>query len=259
VGALERKIAEQRLANERVLAQQRAYQFTQGAEQAAYERGQRPQQEQLTALQILQARAGLESTRLGTAMNRFQLQQAQLEAAAPKPVLPYGEPPKGTFPVQSPTGEIQYIPQPGTEPYRQAEDAVRTQENLIRDLQLFQTSVEKAGASGTEWIGDQANMLRFQRGNVVAGLAKLRNLGVLQPGEYEILEQQLPDPTSIMRNLGGVAAAFDFTGISADAMREAIQAPYSAFRQLAEDRLKQSYKTYWYVQPVPGILPETAR
>jgi len=210
-------------------------------------------------LQVERERAGIAASNASTAASQYALRQQQLADAAPKPVLPYGEPPKGRFPVQNPQGEIEYIPQPGTEAYNTATEAVRTQENLVRDLQLFQTSVVKAGASGTEMVGDLANTLRFQRGNVLSGLAKLRNLGVLQPGEYEILADQLPDPTGFIRNIGGAVAAFEPTGIVADAMREAIQAPYDQFRKLAEDRLRQSYKTYWYVQPVPGTLPETAR
>lgn len=251
MSALQLENQRQANAGQRVAQQQAAGRYGMDAEAYQYGVSQRPAEERRSALAERAAQVSLATGELGLA-------QARLEAAKPQPVLPYGTPPKGYFPVQAPGGDIEYIPQPGTQPFQQAEEAVRTQENLMRDLHLFQTSVEKAGASGTELFGELANTLRFQRGNVLSGLAKLRNLGVLQPGEYEILEQQLPDPTSVTRNILGAAALFDFTGISSDAAREAIQAPYTAYRKLVEDRLRQSYKTYWYIPATPGALPETA-
>lgn len=200
-------------------------------------------------------RAQIAASRSATAKSQYELEQAKLAAAQPQPVLPFGEPPKGYFPVQSPSGDVQYIPQPGSEPYNKATDAIQQLEATLRDINQFQSSVEKAGASGTELIGPAANSLRFQRGNVLSRVAALRNLGVLQPAEYENLDSQLPDPTGIFRNLAGASGLIDPTGNLFDYQRQSIQEPYSQLRKEFETRLRLLRKQYWYV-PTTKVLPE---
>lgn len=199
------------------------------------------------------------------ARNAIALQEGQLaaayksalEAAKPQPSLPYGEPAKGYFAAVSPSGEAEYIPQPGTEPYNAAIGKVRLLEEALRSINQLQASVEKAGASGTELVGPLANTLRYQRGNVLSTVAKLRDLGVLQPGEYEVLESQLPDPTGFMRNIMALHGALDPTGNLFELSRSSIQEPYTKMRQEMELRLREARNQYWYVPKIP-TLPEEA-
>jgi hypothetical protein len=206
---------------------------------------------------------GIQQQQQSLEAGAFQMQQAKnqalLQAAAPQPVLPYGEPPKGYFPVAAPSGNVEYIPQPGTEPFVKAEESVRAVEDAIRDLRQFQTTVASAGPSGTELWGPKANALNFQRGSVLARLAKARNLGALQSFEFESLDQQLPDATGWTRNVMGSLAALDVTGMAPDYAQEAIQAPYRAMRQNLEAELRKMYSTYWYVPKTKGALPEDAQ
>lgn len=189
-----------------------------------------------------------------------KLLQAKVEAlGAPIPAAPYGEPPKGYFPVMAPSGNVEYIPQPGTEPYNKAIEVSKLQANILRNLQMLQTVIDDAGASGTELFGARANTLRFLRGNVLSDVASLRNMGVLQPAELENLESQLPDPTSWSRNIAATFGVLDPTGLSADAMRESIQAPFDQMRQMFEERVRQHRKQFWYIPHVVGVVPEDAK
>lgn len=209
-------------------------------------------------LTLLGQRLGIQQQRQQLEAGAVALNKARLEAAAPQPVLPYGKPPEGRFPAMAPSGQVEYIPQPGTDPFYAAQDANRETADMLKDVQLFQTTVEKVGPSGTELTGPAAGVLKFQRGNIISRLAKLRTLGVLQPGEYEILSEQLPDPTSWTKNVGAWFGAIDPTGTVWDYQRATIQEPYNAFRQLLEDRLRNQRQKYWYVDPVLGALPEDA-
>ena len=63
----------------------------------------------------------------------------------------------------------------------------------IDDIDRMQGMIEK---HGTELFGKDASTMRLLRGQILSHIAKLRNMGVLQQGELEMLEQQLPDPSS---------------------------------------------------------------
>lgn len=54
----------------------------------------------------------------------------------------------------------------------------------------------RTGGTGTELWGEGAAKLSTLRGGIIADVAKLRDMGVLQQGELENIEKQLPDPTS---------------------------------------------------------------
>jgi hypothetical protein len=185
-------------------------------------------------------------------------QAARLGLAAPQPALPYGEPPKGYFPVQSPSGQVEYIPQPGTAPFNDAQAGRDELENIVRDVQAFQLEMESAGPTGTEYVGPKATRLKFLRGNVLARVAKLRALGVLQPTELENLEGQLPDPTAFSANVGAMLSGLDPTGAAMDYRRAVLQAPYEAMREAFEEKLRQHSATYWYTRGNPSLLPEGA-
>jgi hypothetical protein len=187
--------------------------------------------------------------------NRLDLMDAE-----PKPIFPYGEPPKGYFPVINPvTQNPEYIPQPGTEQYNKAQAAVQEIENIILDIQKFQKLVDKSGPSGTEFFGPDAALLELQRGTILSRVAALRNLGVLQPAELENLDSQLPDPTSMLRNLFSTMTAFEITGTVPRKTRETILSPYTDLRKDFELRLTNARNTYWYVSHRPNMLPEDAK
>lgn len=195
--------------------------------------------------------------------NTAQARQNRVNAladAAPIPALPFGTPPKGYFPVARPdTGTVEYIPQPGTEPYNKAQSTVDLLGETIRRVQRFQVLVDQAGASGTEYSGPVATQLAAERGTILSAVAQLRNLGVLQPGEYELLDSQFPDPTSFSANVSAALSALDPTGSLLDRKRSTIQAPYSQLRQDFEQRLRKARSTFWYVRHDAGMLPEDAR
>ena len=54
----------------------------------------------------------------------------------------------------------------------------------------------RTGGTGTELWGEGSAKLATLRGGIIADVAKLRDMGVLQQGELENIEKQLPDPTS---------------------------------------------------------------
>ena len=53
-------------------------------------------------------------------------------------------------------------------------------------------------------VGATSKEMRLLRGDVMAGIAAARNMGVLQPGEIAALEAQLGDPTSVRGALEGL-------------------------------------------------------
>ena len=183
---------------------------------------------------------------------------AALEAAKPQQSLPYGEPGKGYFAAVSPSGEAEYIPQPGSEPFNTATSRVRQLEEALRAINQFQESVEKAGASGTELVGPLANSIRFLRGNVISTVALARKLGTVQPADYEVLDSQLPDPTGLWRNAMANYGALDPTGSLFDLSRQSVQDPYTKLREEFELRLREARRQYWYVPAIP-TLPEEAQ
>lgn len=212
--------------------------------------------EQRTAAQFpLQQRTARQG--LAIQQQQMELNRLALIAAQPQPVSPLGEVPTGMTPAKAPNGELQYIPQPWSNEYATAQEATREAEDTLKDVTRFQSLVEQVGPSGSEGTGPQATTLKFLRGNVIARVAKLRNLGVLQPGELENIEEQLPDPTSWSRNVSGFFGAIDPSGKLFDYQRQTIQAPYTAMRELLEQRVRQGRKQYWYVTH-GNVLPEDA-
>lgn len=199
-----------------------------------------------------------EGLALGNTGQRLTNEALDLKNSLPVPVLPYGKPPEGRYPVMAPSGRVEYIPQPGTEDFNNAQAANREAADALKDIHLFQQTVESAGPSGTELTGPAAATLKFQRGNIIARIAKLRNLGVLQGFENVAIEEQLPDPTTWGRNVAAYYGMLDPSGTLWDYQRQTIQQPYTAMRELLEARLRQQRQQYWYVDQVIGALPEDA-
>ena len=70
----------------------------------------------------------------------------------------------------------------------------------------------RMGGVGTETHGEDAQRLASKRGAIIAEIAKLRDMGVLDKNEYERLDDQLPDPsgwTSILKNSKNAAIAYE--------------------------------------------------
>jgi hypothetical protein len=211
--------------------------------------------------------AGRRQTLANQQLAAAKLRQ-DIAAGVPQAVTPYGEPPKGYFPVMNPyTQQPEYIPQPGTKPYNDAQAGTDTLQETVRQIGDLLLDIEgdpdnpaPVGATGTELTGPAATTLRFKRGNVISLVAQLRNLGVLQPAEFEAVDEQLPDPTSMARNIQALAAYTPIGLLTGgpDYVRTTITAPYRELLRVFEQRLKDRQQTYWYVRQESGLLPDQA-
>lgn len=86
-------------------------------------------------------------------------------------------------------------------------DTMQGKETLTRNGRKV-----RIGGTGTETHGDQAARLSQMRGAIISGIAKLRDMGVLQAGEMERIEDELPDPTgwgSVLKRNKTIEAAYD--------------------------------------------------
>lgn len=197
---------------------------------------------------------------------RLELAATQAAAGAPRWFGPGADIPRGYVPVLGPDGAPQVIPVPGSKDFAAAQAVTDQAVQGIQTVQGFLallSDTATGGPSGTDLYGPRANELAFRRGNVMSALAALRNLGVLQPGEYEVLKEQLPDPTSWGQNLRGMLAmtpAGLLPGMGGpDYVRQAIEAPYVALLKDLEGRLRMRMQTHWYTTVPVGVLPETAQ
>lgn len=137
----------------------------------------------------------------GIDLARLNIERGKANAAAAGANMP--ELPKGYMWTQSAHGTVA-MPLPGTKDYADAtggEQALTSaQANIGRFLDVFAgdkrgpTGV-RIGGTGTELTGEKAGELSTLRAKIVADVAKLRDMGVLQAGELERIEEQLTDPT----------------------------------------------------------------
>jgi hypothetical protein len=179
----------------------------------AQELSQYRQQQQGNWVQQFEAQQAAERARLGIDARRLQLAEgadarAAAAAAAPSaPELP--KLPVGYTYLQSPAGMVS-APIPGTKDYATAVDTDKTlmqarkeitqltdiMEGVKRDPQTGAV-VGRGSALGSELWGQDAAKMSGLRASIISRVAKLRDMGVLQAGELERLEESLPDPTSI--------------------------------------------------------------
>jgi hypothetical protein len=70
----------------------------------------------------------------------------------------------------------------------------------------------RVGGVGTELWGEDAATMSGLRAGIIADVAKLRDMGVLQSGELENLEKQLPDPGgvgSVLRRKSSIVKSYE--------------------------------------------------
>lgn len=148
---------------------------------------------------------------------RFGLEQQRVNQAGGTgaPELP-----KGWMYTQSAAGTVA-MPIPGTKDYA---DVTKTEQSLNSAItnignfldtyagkQTGPTGV-RVGGAGTTLSGETAGKLSSQRAKIIADVAVLRDMGVLQAGELENIEKQLADPTSAWsygRTTAGTTKAYD--------------------------------------------------
>lgn len=170
-------------------------QFTAGREDAATSQG------------FERERLGMSREQLGLARNADARAQAAADAkpAPGAPELP--KLPVGMMYVDSSSGTVA-APIPGTPDYAKVIDTQKqlgkAQANIARIVDIVagveQTTPAgkkiRTGGAGSELYGEKAAELSTLRAEVIADIAKLRDLGVIQQGEMEGIDKSLPDPTS---------------------------------------------------------------
>jgi hypothetical protein len=107
-----------------------------------------------------------------------------------------------------PAGEAIAAPIPGTTDWStgvaKAESLQSADKRIGQMLDMLQGAEEttpagrqqRKGGVGSELYGENAAKYSVLRGQVIADVAKLRDMGVLQAGEMERIEEQLADPTT---------------------------------------------------------------
>ncbi len=120
--------------------------------------------------------------------------KAQADSALPGGVARQGSVPAGFNEYVAADGSTYMAPAPGSQPYVDAQTEIETSENAIREID---TMLESIRASGSEMFGAEAGRQGLRYRNIVAAIAQLQNLGVLQEAEAERLEASIPDPSSI--------------------------------------------------------------
>jgi hypothetical protein len=193
-----------------------------------------------------QQQAGFERQRIGLQAQGLADARARADAAgAPDgPKLPVGY-----APVMSPLGPVA-MPLPGTKPYADAKatDETLTQaqarlSELVGMVEGVETTtprgrkVKTGGIGSTELWGEDAAKFSQLRSQVIADVAVLRNLGVLQGAEWEKIDEVLPDPTK----LGSVFRRTDSTAKA-----------YKTQRDLFRDATQRHRNSNpWLLPPVP--------
>ena len=121
------------------------------------------------------------------------------------------------------------IPLPGSKAYRDAEQVLGSLETNIGDIDQMIDLIDK---HGSESFGPVHGQMQLLYGQVTAGIAKLRDLGVLQEGEAKRLEEQLTNPASI----GGAMTSTD-----------TMKAQYEELLRQYQTRLKTRNQMYQYM------------
>lgn len=159
---------------------------------------------------------------LKIAQNNDAREQAVIDARGGMPPAP-----AGSAWVKSAQGPV-LAPLPGTKPYAEAVDtdgALETaQARIDRMLAIMKGEertvggrrVQAGGAGSTELTGEKAAELSSLRAELISDIARLRNLGVLQSGEMERIEDALPDPTKFSSLLSSDSYTFKAYGTLKD-------------------------------------------
>lgn len=126
-------------------------------------------------------------------------------------------------------GQTVDVPNPGTNDYDKRVSELQTLETAVRDIDEMMTLLNQ---SGTEFFGAESGKQAVTYGQIISHIAKLRDLGVLQQGEAERLEEQLTDPS----------------GLSGAVTRnETIRAQYNQLLKFFQHKLKDANQRYQYM------------
>jgi hypothetical protein len=124
---------------------------------------------------------------------------------------------------QGPNGSVIAAPVPGTPDHSKGVEglgALQGADALIGELldtmqgkEVTRNGVKiRTGGVGTEAYGENAARMSMKRGQIISAVAKLRDMGVLQQGEMENLEEQLPSPAgwgSKLKKNSSIVASYD--------------------------------------------------
>lgn len=132
-------------------------------------------------------------------------------------------------------GGIRYLP--GSKEYTAAQGEVNSLQGAVADIDKMMASIEQ---HGSESFGAESGRQRQLYGQIVSYIAKLRDMGVLQPGEMENIQEQLQNPADGM-----------FTS------NATMMAQYEQLKSQFEDKLQSKQQQYsgWGLE-VPEQQPE---
>lgn len=116
-------------------------------------------------------------------------------------VLGYGAPPAGTKMVRGEGGAVMNIPMQGSPAFIKAQTEVDGRQKLVDIIGEMQTKLED---TGPDYVGASAKEYDALYAQFQASMAQLLELGVLQEGEAERLEERLPNPSSLASNFGSL-------------------------------------------------------
>lgn len=100
-------------------------------------------------------------------------------------------PDAGVRPIRGGPRDPNYV---GPTEAKESRDLLR---NLDGGKQAAQDLLARVERYGTEVVGQMSGEMGVLYGQVIAGMAAMRNMGVLQPGELAVLQSQLPDPSKL--------------------------------------------------------------
>jgi hypothetical protein len=128
-------------------------------------------------------------------------------------------------------------PVQGSPDYVKAQQEVNSASTGISTVDMMIKSIDE---SGSEMYGPESGRQAQLYGQILSEIAKLRDLGVLQPGEVEMMQDQLTDPSTMA---------------GATTSKATMLAQYKQVRKMLDDKLKGKMSTYskWGIkQPTFG-------
>lgn len=209
-----------------------------------YAASQDKRNQQLLEIQQEQLRMELEKI---TARNREPLPLAQIYEN-----VNGGKVPDGMRAVarMAPDGQgnfLQFVdaqPIEGTPNYRDSVLASRAAEEGLLLIDSFRQDLAEYG---TEMGGADALKMRQKRGRLIANYGfVMEKLGILQPGDLERLDGELPNPTNFGNQFNPSAAG----------NIDAVYAQY--YEQWQKEVLDPAREVYWWVKPKPVTPVEQA-
>jgi len=120
--------------------------------------------------------------------------EAKAQALVDENPFGLGNQATGTRRVDLGNGQLADIPLRDTPRYTDAVTELDTFERAVTDVDAMITSIEK---SGSEFFGIESGQQALAYGQILAHMAQLRELGVLQKSDIEFMQDALTDPSGI--------------------------------------------------------------